>query len=317
MKRKILGLFVIVLLSNNLFAQSQPAYDTVSVGNIKQVISYAGNKELPLILFLHGGPGSSRMKQAPAFSNLLQKHFLVVQWDQRDAGRTLALNKSSVPITVKLMEDDTYEVIKLLLKKFNHKKLYLVGESWGTVLGFRMAEKHPELLNAYIAFSPVVNQTKSEQIVLDKLKIDAKEKGNIPAQKELSTVKIPFENYKQIYYSRKWMFSYDGHPFADKDTVALKEYMEDWSKTWMPTWNEAIRQNLSTQLPKINCPVYFFLGVKDLQTNFNIAKDYFKLLKAPKKNMFVFENAGHSVLTEEAEQVQKIIIKEILNKPLK
>jgi len=317
MKRKILGLFVIVLLSNNLFAQSQPAYDTVSVGNIKHVISYAGNKELPLILFLHGGPGSSRMKQAPAFSNLLQKHFLVVQWDQRDAGRTLALNKSSVPITVKLMEDDTYEVIKLLLKKFNHKKLYLVGESWGTVLGFRMAEKHPELLNAYIAFSPVVNQTKSEQIVLDKLKIDAKEKGNIPAQKELSTVKIPFENYKQIYYSRKWMFSYDGHPFADKDTVALKEYMEDWSKTWMPTWNEAIRQNLSTQLPKINCPVYFFLGVKDLQTNFNIAKDYFKLLKAPKKNMFVFENAGHSVLTEEAEQVQKIIIKEILNKPLK
>jgi len=317
MKRKILGLFVIVLLSNNLFAQSQPAYDTVSVGNIKHVISYAGNKELPLILFLHGGPGSSRMKQAPAFSNLLQKHFLVVQWDQRDAGRTLALNKSSVPITVKLMEDDTYEVIKLLLKKFNHKKLYLVGESWGTVLGFRMAEKHPELLNAYIAFSPVVNQTKSEQIVLDKLKIDAKEKGNIPAQKELSTVKIPFENYKQIYYSRKWMFSYDGHPFADKDTVALKEYMEDWSKTWMPTWNEAIRQNLSTQLPKINCPVYFFLGVKDLQTNFNIAKDYFKLLKAPKKNMFVFENAGHSVLTEEAEQVQKIIIIEILNKPLK
>jgi len=317
MKRKILGLFVIVLLSNNLFAQSQPAYDTVSVGNIKHVISYAGNKELPLILFLHGGPGSSRMKQAPAFSNLLQKHFLVVQWDQRDAGRTLALNKSSVPITVKLMEDDTYEVIKLLLKKFNHKKLYLVGESWGTVLGFRMAEKHPELLNAYIAFSPVVNQTKSEQIVLDKLKIDAKEKGNIPAQKELSTVKIPFENYKQIYYSRKWMFSYDGHPFADKDTVALKEYMEDWSKTWMLTWNEAIRQNLSTQLPKINCPVYFFLGVKDLQTNFNIAKDYFKLLNAPKKNMFVFENAGHSVLTEEAEQVQKIIIKEILNKPLK
>jgi len=317
MKRKILGLFVIVLLSNNLFAQSQPAYDTVSVGNIKQVISYAGNKELPLILFLHGGPGSSRMKQAPAFSNLLQKHFLVVQWDQRDAGRTLALNKSSVPITVKLMENDTYEVIKLLLKKFNHKKLYLVGESWGTVLGFRMAEKHPELLNAYIAFSPVVNQTKSEQIVLDKLKIDAKEKGNIPAQKELSTVKIPFENYKQIYYSRKWMFSYDGHPFADKDTVALKEYMEDWSKTWMLTWNEAIRQNLSTQLPKINCPVYFFLGVKDLQTNFNIAKDYFKLLNAPKKNMFVFENAGHSVLTEEAEQVQKIIIKEILNKPLK
>lgn len=311
MKRRIIILFIIVLFGNNLFAQSQPSYDTVSVGNIKQVVSYSGGKDLPLILFLHGGPSSSRMKQAEVFSNVLQKHFLVVQWDQRETGRTLALNKSSVPITLKLMENDTYELTKLLLKKFNHKKLYLVGESWGTVLGFKMAEKHPELLNAYIAFSPVVNQTKSEQILLEKLKTDAKEKGNIQAQNELNTVKIPFSDYKQLYYSRKWMFSYDGHPFADKDTTVLKEYIEDWAKTWMPTWNEAIGQNLFAELPRVNCPVYFFIGEKDLQTNFNIAKDYFKILQAPKKNIFLFENAGHSVLTEEAERVQKIIIEDI------
>jgi pimeloyl-ACP methyl ester carboxylesterase len=314
MKRKFLALFIILLLGNMLFAQGQVKYDTVSVGNIKQVLSYSGSKNTPLLLFLHGGPGSSRMKQAKVFSNTLEKHFLVVQWDQRDAGRTLALNKSPVPITLELMEDDTYELIKLLLRKFNQKKLYLVGESWGTVLGFNMADKHPELLNAYIAFSPVVNQIKSEQIVLEKLKLDAKEKGNISAQQELNMVKIPFDNYKQIYYSRKWMFSYDGHPFADKDTTALKEYMEDWSKTWMPTWNQATSQNLFTQLPKINCPVYFFLGKKDLQTNFGISKEYFETLKAPAKDVFVFENAGHSVLTEEAEKVQKIIINDILNK---
>jgi len=314
MKSRILILFITLLFSNNLFAQSQPGYDTLSVGNIKQVISYSGNKDLPIILFLHGGPGSSRMKQAEIFSDILQKKFLVVQWDQRETGRTLELNKSSVPITLKLMENDTYELIKLLLNKFNHKKLYLVGESWGTVLGFKMAEKHPELLNAYIAFSPVINQTKSEQILLEKLKLDAKEKGNIIAQKELNTVKIPSNNYEHLYYSRKWMFSYDGHPFADKDTTVVKQYVEDWSKTWMPTWNEAIGQNLFVQLPKINCPVYFFLGEKDLQTNFNVAKDYFKILKAPEKNIFLFKNAGHSVLTEEAKRVQEIIIEEILKK---
>jgi len=314
MKSRILSLVIIVLFYNNLFAQSQPKYDTISVGNIKQVISYSGSKDLPLILFLHGGPGSSRMKQAEVFSNILQKHFLVVQWDQRETGRTLALNKSSVPITLKLMENDTYELIKLLLKKFNQKRLYLVGESWGTVLGFKMAEKHPELLNAYIAFSPVVNQSKSEQILLEKLKLDAKEKGSILAEHELNTVKIPFNNYEQLYYSRKWMFNYDGHPIADEDTTALKQYLEDWSKTWLPTWNEAIRQNLFVKLPKISCPVYFFIGEKDLQTNFNIAKDYFETLKAPKKNIFLFKDAGHSVLTQKAEQVQKIIIEEILKK---
>ncbi|WP_400260930.1 alpha/beta fold hydrolase [Sphingobacterium sp. SG20118] len=210
------------------------------------------------------------------------------------------------------MEDDTHELIQLLLKKFNQKRLYLVGESWGTVLGFKMAEKYPELLNAYMAFSPVVHQSKSEQILLEKLKLDAKEKGLIQAEQELNTVKIPFSNYEQLYYSRKWMFKYDGQAIADKDTIALKQYLKVWSGTWSSTWNEAIQQNLFVELPKIDCPVYFFIGEKDFQTNFKIAKDYFKALQAPKKNIFIFENAGHSVLTEESERVQKIIIEEIL-----
>jgi len=314
MKSRILSLLIMVLFSNNLLAQSPTSYDTLSVGNIKQVVSYTGNKDQPLILFLHGGPGSSRMKQAASFSNILQQHFLVIQWDQRETGRTLALNKSAVPITLELMENDTYELIKLLLKKFNQKKLYLVGESWGTVLGFKMAEKHPELLNAYIAFSPVVDQSKSEKILVEKLKLDQKEKGNAIAEKELNTIKIPYENYDQLYYSRKWMLIRDGYALTDKDAPALKQYIEDWGKTWLPTWNKAIQQNLFVTLPKINCPVYFFLGETDLQTNFNIAKDYFTVLKAPKKDLFTFEKAGHSVLTEEAEQVQQIIVDKILNK---
>lgn len=313
-KRKILGLFLIVFFTNIVPALSQTIYDTVQVGKIRQVVSYNGRKGAPMILFLHGGPGSSRMKQADVFTNLLKEHFMVVQWDQRETGKTLALNKSAVPITLKLMENDTYELIKLLLKKFNHKKLYLVGESWGTVLGFSMAEKHPDLLDAYIAFSPVVDQTNSERILLDNLKLYVREKEDNQGLKELETVKIPYGDYDQMYYSRKWMLKRDGYPLADKDTTALKGYITDWSKTWMPAWNQAMRQNLFKKLPKIGCPVYFFLGEKDLQTNFGIASDYFKFVKAPKKEIFTFQNAGHSVLTEEANQVQKIIIEEILAK---
>lgn len=315
MKTRIFSFLMMVLLFNNVLAQSQTRYDTLSVGDIKQVVSYSGIQDAPLILFLHGGPGSSRMKQADMFSADLQKKFMVVQWDQRGAGRTAALNQSPVPVTLQLMENDTYEIIKILLKKFSQKKLYLVGESWGTVLGFRMAEKHPELLNAYIAFSPVINQTKSEQMLLDQLKLKAKSESDTKAQEELNMVKIPFTDYGQMYYLRKWMFSYDGHPFAEKDLPLLKQFMEDWSKTWMPTWNEVMQKNLFRELPRINCPVYFFLGKKDLQTNFNVSKEYFEILKAPKKNIFIFENAGHSVLTEEAGEVQKIIINEILEKP--
>ncbi|MNJ91846.1 haloalkane dehalogenase [compost metagenome] len=308
MKNTILTLSLIILCSNQFFAQSAPEYDTLSIGNIRQVVSYSGSKDAPLILFLHGGPGSSRMKQAPQFTNLLEKNFLVVQWDQRETARTLALNKSDVPITLELMENDTYELIRILLTKFNQQKLYLVGESWGTVLGFKMAGKHPDLLHAYLAFSPVINQSKSEELLLEELKRDAKEKQNSLALTELNRIRIPFENYQQLYYSRKWMFNYDGTPFADKDTATVKQYLQNWSETWLPTWNQAIRQNGFTDLPQISCPVYFFIGEKDLQTNAGIAKEYFALLKAPRKDIFLFKDAGHSVLTEKSEEVQKLIL---------
>lgn len=310
MRKKLLA--VLLFISFNQVSFSQTNYDTLTVGRIKQVISYNGKTSSPLLLFLHGGPGSSRMNQADKFTNKLRDHFLVVQWDQRESGRTQALNKSVDPITLELMENDTYELVKLLLKKFHKNKIYLAGESWGTVLGFKMAVKHPELLHAYMAFSPVIDQSKSEQLLLEKLKTDAREKGNVTAEKELNTIKIPFENSQQLYYSRKWMFSYDGQPFADKDTTAIKQYLKSWSDVWLPTWNKAIKQNLFTELPSFNCPVYFFIGQKDLQTNFSIAERYFKELKAPRKKIFLFKDAGHSVLTEKSEEVQKIIIDEIL-----
>ncbi|WP_338839606.1 alpha/beta hydrolase [Flavobacterium ginsenosidimutans] len=313
MENKInLALILMVVLLGRSSAQTH--YDTLSVGGIKQVISYTGNADRPLILFLHGGPGSSRMSQSDLFSARLRDHFTVVQWDQRETGRTLSLNQSPVPITLELMENDTYELLQLLLKKFSQKKLYLAGESWGTVLGFKMAEKHPGLLYAYLAFSPVINQSKSERLLLDRLKAAAKEKGNLAAEKELSTVKIPFEKYQSLYYSRKWMFHYDGQPFPDKDTTAVKEYLKGWSEKWLPTWNKAVKQNLMRELPKISCPVYFFIGGKDFQTNYAIAEEYFKQLKAPEKKIFLFEDAGHSVLTEKSGEIQKIIIGQILGK---
>jgi pimeloyl-ACP methyl ester carboxylesterase len=297
-----------------MYAQSGWDLDTVKIGGIGQVIARKGIKDGPIILFLHGGPGSSKMKKADVFSNELQKHFMVVQWDQRESGKTLALNKTNGPIPLDLMVSDTHDLIDTLLKRGNQTKLYLAAESWGTVLGFRMAELCPGKLFAYLAFSPVTNQVESEKLLLSKLLDDAKATGNVAAQNELAGVKIPFDNAAQLYYLRKWWFRYDGHPIADKDTTLVKDYFKSWSDTWLPAWNSAMERNLLVTLPKVECPVYFFLGGKDYQTNCEIAKSYYKLLSAPKKEMYWFDNASHDVLVSDAPKVQRIIINEILAK---
>lgn len=312
MKPFILSVSILFIFISTAFAQENWNYDTVNIGGIKQVIATKGVKDGPLILFLHGGPGSSRMKQSDLFSTELQKKFLVVQWDQRESGKTLELNKTEGQISLNLMTRDTHDLIDTLLKRYHQKKVYLAGESWGTVLGFKMAQKYPELLYGYFAFSPVVDQIKSESLLLSKLQEDAKKKNNLIAKKELGKVKIPFSNSEQYYYLRKWWFSYDGKPFADKDTLLIKNYMESWSGVWLPTWTEAMKRNLFVELPNIKCPVYFFVGGKDYQTNCDIANAYYKRLSAPKKKMYWFDNAGHDVLVSDAPKVQRIIIDEIL-----
>ncbi|WP_343746612.1 alpha/beta hydrolase [Chitinophaga sp.] len=302
-----------LLLSFHVAAHAQSPldyYDTLRIGGIRQVISVKGNADGPLLLFLHGGPGESRMPQAETISRELQPHALIVMWDQRETGKTLALNRAPLPVTLQQAEQDTYELVQALLQRFKRQKLYLMGESWGTVLGFHVAATHPELLQGLLVVCPVINQEPSEKMALEKMKTWAKENKNTLALRELSAVRIPFANSDQLYYSRKWMHAMDGQPYSD--TTMVRSYFATWSQTWLPPWNEAAAQNLLTSLPRLRCPVYFFLGGKDYQTNAQIAKSYYQKLIAPRKQLYWFKDATHMVMITEADSIQKIIRDKIL-----
>ena len=98
----------LVCFSQPLIAQGPiDSIGVVKIGGIRQVISIKGrDTSKPLLLFLHGGPGNSVMHYAERFTYRLQEHFIVVQWDQREVGKTLASTtyNSSVPHTRKSRE---------------------------------------------------------------------------------------------------------------------------------------------------------------------------------------------------------------------
>jgi len=211
---------------------TQRAIDTseyIQIGGIKQYISVKGaDNTNPVLLFLCGGPGSSVMDVADKFTGKLQKSFVVVEWDQRETGKTLQLNSSPQPLTVSLMQRDTKELIDSLLVQFRQNKLYLMAHSWGTTLGLYIAGKYPELFDAYIAISPMVNQLQSEQMTLSMLKSKAEKEGNKTEVEELSKVQILFANWEQMYFARKWLFSFNGQSIGDSDTAAVKGYVAGW-----------------------------------------------------------------------------------------
>lgn len=278
---------------------------TPEIGGIKQFVEVkTDDASKPVLLFLSGGPGSSMVNGAASFTGLLKSRFTIVQWDQRDAGRTLKLNPSPIQPSLALMEKDTLEVIEFLRKELRQEKIYLLGSSFGNALGFSIVRNHPELLHAYFASNPVVSQLASEKELLGILKHHFKD--DAVAATELASVSIPLQVDEDMFYLRKWLFVKEGNKQATSD--GFKAGFLQWSKTWSPVWREVTGIDLPKTLKKVDCPVYFFVGKNDIQTSAQITKDYFEGLKAPKKGLFLFENSGHQIHQAEAEKFQQVIL---------
>src|SRR5271154_108319 len=97
MKRQSFGLLIFVFFLYPYRGSADiHSSEAIEIGGIKQWISIKGlNGTDPVLLFLHGGPGNSAMSYADGFTSELQKHFVVVQWDQRESGKTAKLNSSN------------------------------------------------------------------------------------------------------------------------------------------------------------------------------------------------------------------------------
>lgn len=256
------------------------------------------NDQAPVLLFLHGGPGNSVISYASRFTTELRKHFIVVQWDQRESGKTVKLNHSDKPLTVSLMTSDAVAVVRYLCGRFKQEKIYVAGHSWGGFLALQAADKVPELLHACIASAPMINQLESEVRTLEWLLRTAREKKDTEAIKQLEQVKIPFESGDQLYFHRRWLA---------KNPIS-RERVNQWADKWLPLFNEASRMNLFGLIPQIRCPVYFLVGSNDRQADSRITEDYFKAVQAEKKDLIWFTNSSHNLNLTESKKFQATII---------
>jgi pimeloyl-ACP methyl ester carboxylesterase len=276
--------------------------ESISIGSIQQWIQINSEKnQAPILLFLHGGPGNSAMSYAHKFTSELQKHFIVVLWDQRETGKTLQLN-SSPSLSLARMEADVHEMIEYLCARFSQPKIYLMGHSWGGFLALRMAALYPNQLEACFAISPMIAQLQSERLSLVWLMEMAKKANNQQAIAQLSKVTVPFQNAEQIYFHRHWLAHFSGNK------PVPKSFVERWAAKWLGVFNEASAIDFKIASPNLNCPVYFFIGEKDYQTHFSLAEEYYNLLQAKKKELFWFNNSGHNLNLTEPKKIQEIII---------
>ncbi len=104
----------------------------LSIGNTKQMLMINGvDVKNPLLLFLHGGPGTPQIGYVRHYQKELEQYFTVVHWDQRGSGLSYSKRISHHSMTIDHFIKDTIQVTQWLLAHFSKSKLYLVGHSWG------------------------------------------------------------------------------------------------------------------------------------------------------------------------------------------
>ena len=304
----------------------------IKLGNVNQfLIIRSDNIKNPVLLLLHGG--TTETAHFIKFNHNLEKYFTVVYWEQRGEGKSYQKNSDSKLLTVERYVEDIHELTNYLKDKFQKEKIYLLGHSMGTLLGMKTIEKYPNDYIAYIPVSQVADPIQSDNIAYDSLLKEAKEKGNTKdVDKILSIDRVTTENLLDLNFTKrtneliqlsiKYGGLYHQASFFKVLKISLfpiltlKEYNFKDKMRAIKQHEERIlfyyQNNLIDSITKIEVPIYFIHGRDDYIINYNLTKEYFQKLKAPRKEFFTFDKSAHFPPFEEAEKFNDMIVNQIL-----
>tara|TARA_R110002049_G_scaffold902_2_gene6554 strand:- start:3261 stop:4301 length:1041 start_codon:yes stop_codon:yes gene_type:complete len=312
----------------------------VAIGGIEQWITIKGDDiSQAVVLFIHGGPGSTMSQFTNSMYGEWEKDFILVNWDQRGAGRTYGRNVPSNiteeywidnPLTVEQMTNDGIELTEYLINYLKKKKIILIGTSWGSIIGTEMALGHPELFHAYVAHSQFVNFSENINYAYNKVYGLAENEKDIESIQKLESLGVPpynsAKNYGQLLrvvksYERKnsisapstW-FNLEAEYNNKKDSKDRYDG-DDYSFVHF-VGHEML--NIKSMVSKIDfnknalnfkLPVYYIQGEEDILTSKEVNKPYFDKINAPIKEYFLLKDAGHghnkSVVDKQFEVVNK------------
>lgn len=303
----------------------------IEIGGIQQgFFIRAENPENPVILFLHGGPGSPELPMLIPYevSERLEKYFTVCYWDQRGAGISFNNSIDLSTMTIQQLVEDTRQMTEYLQRRFNQEKIYLMGHSWGSYLGVKTIEKHPENYVAYIGIGQLSNQVESEKLAYDYMLRHAAEINDESAVKNLQKFDknaSDFPNLDYIMSVRSLLMNEYGIGFTHEKTPSMigmakmilsfkgytlpekTGYLKGISFSQIKLWDYVVGDNLFESSTTFQIPVYIAHGKYDYQVSYTLAREWLDKIEAPEKAFFTFEKSAHSPIIEEPEKFVQII----------
>lgn len=286
--------------------------EEVNLGGYRQKIAIEGkSKNLPIVVCLHGGPGSPIPFSVGCRGLFPQitDNLLMVYWDQLGCG--INNRKIDNSFAIEHFAQMTVDLIKELKVRFPQNKLFLFGMSWGSILALHAALQVPELINGVVTCGQVITAP-----MLSDNAFDAVEKSSAPEKKkklarELRLKRENFSLKEMMAFSqiiRKYTNGYNnkatkpapvgniikgllsGSDYRFKDFVAIVNNGYAKNESLL---REMASADLSALLGKITIPYHIFQGETDIVTDTESVVKLVDGLNNKNVSCTVLPNVGH------------------------
>ena len=267
------------------------------IGGIEQYIRVRGRSRAnPVLLVLHGGPGSTLGATACRWQGALEAAFTVVHWDQRGSGNTYYRDPAAPPPTVERLLSDLDELVDALRARYGRDRLFLLGHSWGSLLGGLYALRRPEKLSAWLPVSQMVDFKRSEQVSAAEAIRRARGAGREEDAERLA------QELEQVLALRRLDRAGAG---------ALLRFRRRKERYLPPQYGGPSPLgglSLDDCPPRYGVPVILTAGERDWTTPYPLAAAYYDTLSAPCKAFLSLPNAGHLPFRERPEEWSHILL---------
>jgi proline iminopeptidase len=301
----------------------------VRLGDHDQWIMIRGyDATKPVLLYLSGGPGQSDLPFTRVLFDDLARDFVVVGWDQRGTGKSYpALDPPT--LTLDRAVADTIELTNYLRERFGEQKIYLLGESWGSTLGVLAAQQRPDLFHAVIGSGQMVSQRETDRrLYADVLALADRTDDAELARTMRSYGEPPYNN---VFASAFVMQQYERlstpytppQAYIDRGTAAGLGPWGVFGSEYSPIEKVNVLRGLMDMfgvlypqlqeidfrrdVPGLDVPLYVLDGQAELRARRDLAREWLEQVDAPRKRIFSFPNAGHSVAFEQFEEFGRLM----------
>ena len=261
----------------------------------------------PVLLYLAGGPGGTDLGAMRLFGEQLERDFVVATWDQRGTGTSYGSLDPTSTLTLEQAVADTVELAEALRDRFDQERIYLVGNSYGTLLGVLAAQQRPDLFAAYVGTGQMVSPVETDRMFYADTLDWARRHGDAALVDTLLRNGPPpytdFYPYEPaLRHGHAWhddpAFDPSGEMpanlnVAEYDLVQKVRALPATADTFAVLYPQLQGLDFRTQAARLGVPVYVVSGEFEARGRIGPARQWFDVLVAPDKRWIELPRSGH------------------------